>query len=109
MAGALNKQGRLLYFYGLGSGMLSMPSIARTERSPALPRLTGITLASNNNNHEEYKFEVTLLSQYQEDFSSYTLKQFMDDYTKEEHRIKQMQRKFTLIKAKVLLAAWLAS
>ncbi|CAJ1329784.1 unnamed protein product, partial [Effrenium voratum] len=90
MAGALNKQGRLLYFYGLG-----------------------ITLASNNNNHEEYKFEVTLLSQYQEDFSSYTLKQFMDDYTKvltqgdlcpeEEHRIKQMQRKFTLIKAKVLL------
>jgi hypothetical protein len=25
---------------------------------------------------------VTLLSQYQEDFSSYTLKQFMDDYTK---------------------------
>ena len=26
--------------------------------------------------------KVTLLSQYQEDFSSYTLKQFMDDYTK---------------------------
>ena len=27
-------------------------------------------------------WQVTLLSQYQEDFSSYTLKQFMDDYTK---------------------------
>ena len=26
--------------------------------------------------------QVTLLSQYQEDFSSYTLKQFLDDYTK---------------------------
>eukprot|EP00438_Fugacium_kawagutii_P029433 Skav210015 [mRNA] locus=scaffold1212:76068:77842:- [translate_table: standard] len=29
--------------------------------------------------------QVTLLSQYQEDFSSYTLKQFMDDYTKARH------------------------
>ena len=27
-----------------------------------------------------YKFEATLLSQYQEDFSSYTLKQFIRDY-----------------------------
>lgn len=33
-------QGRLLYFYGLG-----------------------ITLASNNDDHEEFKFEATLLSQ----------------------------------------------
>ncbi|CAE7854271.1 DSPTP1 [Symbiodinium microadriaticum] len=94
MAGALNKQGRLLYFYGLG-----------------------ITLASNNNNHNEYKFEVTLLSQYQEDFSAYTLKMFMEDYTKvlasgdlspEEHwRIKDMQSKFSLIKVKVLLVSLL--
>ena len=58
MAGALNTTGRLLYFYGLG-----------------------IALSSNNNNHDEYKFEATLLSQFQEDFSSYTLKRFMDDYT----------------------------
>ncbi|CAK9061599.1 Dual specificity protein phosphatase 1 [Durusdinium trenchii] len=94
MAGALNKQGRLLYFYGLG-----------------------IALASNNNNHDEYKFEVTLLSQYQEDFSSYTLKQFLDDYTKafaqavgfavEHWRIKDMQSKFSLIKVKVLLVSLL--
>lgn len=94
MAGALNKQGRLLDFYGLG-----------------------IALASNNNNHDEYKFEVTLLSQYQEDFSSYTLKQFMDDYTKvlahgnlspQEHwRIKDLQSKFSLIKVKVLLVSLL--
>ena len=59
MAGALNRQGRLLYFYGLG-----------------------ITLASNNDIDGEYKFEVTLLSQFQEDFSAYTLKSFMDDYIK---------------------------
>ena len=58
-----------------------------------------------------------MLSQYQEDFSSYTLKQFMDDYTQvlnegdltpaEEWRIKEMQSKFTLIKVKVLLVSLL--
>ena len=47
MAGALNNQGRLLYFYGLG-----------------------VALASNNSNHDEFRFEATLLSQFQEDFSS---------------------------------------
>ena len=58
-----------------------------------------------------------MLSQYQEDFSSYTLKQFMDDYTQvlgsgdlgpeEQWRIKEMQSKFTLIKVKVLLVSLL--
>eukprot|EP00928_Gymnodinium_smaydae_P039020 TRINITY_DN26760_c1_g2_i1.p1 TRINITY_DN26760_c1_g2~~TRINITY_DN26760_c1_g2_i1.p1 ORF type:complete len:768 (+),score=106.40 TRINITY_DN26760_c1_g2_i1:142-2445(+) len=94
MAGALNKQGRLLYFYGLG-----------------------ISLASNSNNHDEYKFEITLLSQYQEDFSSYTLKSFMDDYTTsidrsciesiEHKRLQKLQSQFTLIKVKVLLVSLL--
>ena len=37
MAAALNTTGRLLYFYGLG-----------------------IALSSNNNNHDEYKFEAYL-------------------------------------------------
>ena len=51
-------QGRLLYFYGLG-----------------------LALSSNNDDHDEFKFEATLLSLYQEDFSAYTMKKFMDDYT----------------------------
>ena len=41
---------------------------------PLLPRPRLLTLC-------RYKFEATLLSQFQEDFSSYTLKRFMDDYT----------------------------
>ena len=43
MAGALNRTGRILYFYGLG-----------------------IALAANNANHEEFKFEAVLLSQFQQ-------------------------------------------
>ena len=52
MAGALNKQGRLLYFYGLGR--------APTDRGLGTFEIAvwqGIALASNNNNHDEYKFE----------------------------------------------------
>eukprot|EP00930_Biecheleria_cincta_P047550 TRINITY_DN32985_c0_g1_i1.p1 TRINITY_DN32985_c0_g1~~TRINITY_DN32985_c0_g1_i1.p1 ORF type:complete len:779 (-),score=133.68 TRINITY_DN32985_c0_g1_i1:288-2624(-) len=90
MAGALNKNGRLLYFYGLG-----------------------IALASNNNNHDEYKFEACLLSHYQEEFSSYTLKRFMNDYTavldpgNPDAEIAKLQKDFTLIKVKVLLVSLL--
>ena len=56
MAGALNKQGRLLYFYGLGgvSGDRGA-STCGTRLSRKFQR--GIALASNNNNHDEYKFE----------------------------------------------------
>ena len=58
MAGALNKQGRLLYFYGLGR----VPSMKGTwGRGPGGGEIlgdSGIALASNNNNHDEYKFEV---------------------------------------------------
>lgn len=94
MAGALNRQGRLLYFYGLG-----------------------IALACNNAQRDEYKFEATLLSQFQEDFSSYTLKAFTDDYTAvtarwlpsriEKERVEALQERFTLIKVKVLLVSLL--
>ena len=94
MAGALNKQGRLLYFYGLG-----------------------IALASNNSEHEEYKFEATLLSQYQEDFSAYTMKRFLEDYMTdlartdleagERRRIASLQAQFSLIKVKILLVSLL--
>ena len=57
-----------------------------------------------------------LLSQYQEDFSAYTLKRFMDDYTSTERmrserppaerlRVETLQREFSLIKVKVLLVS----
>ena len=92
MAGALNGHGRLLYFYGLG-----------------------ICLAANNDDHSEFRFEATILSQFQQDFSSYTLKSFMDDYTAvpacapsdERARIESMQANFCLIKVKVLLCSLL--
>ena len=110
MAGALNQQGRLLFFHGLG-----------------------VCLASNNEDQDEYKFEATLISQYLEDFSSYTLKRrramprpscsravtarwrgrrFMDDFVlgerqraalshDERQRIEVLQHEFSLIKVKV--------
>lgn len=94
MAGALNKHGRLLYFYGLG-----------------------IALASNSDKREEYKFETVLLSRYQEEFSTYTLKQFMDDYTTDtsgddatsarSSEIRKLQQEFSLITVKVLLVSLL--
>ena len=66
MAGALNKQGRLLYFYGLGavSGDRGASTCGTPWKNKRLPFPSwdgncprGIALASNNNNHDEYKFE----------------------------------------------------
>ena len=82
MAGALNKQGRLLYFYGLGGGSGDgargflwastwghvVPSWKKTLFSQLSWDIfqrkfqRGIALASNNNNHDEYKFEVRKMS-----------------------------------------------
>jgi len=94
LAGALNRHGRLLYFYGLG-----------------------IALASNIEDHDVYHFEITLLSQYQSDFSSYTLKKFMDEYTalvpeageagSESERTRTLQDQFTILKVKILLVSLL--
>merc|ERR1719506_1508543 len=94
LANSLNKHGRVLYFYGLG-----------------------IALSSNSKNHEEYKFESVLFSRYQEEFSSYTMKKFMDDYTTVTDRlqdveartaIQKMQADFCLIKVKELLVSLLS-
>jgi len=91
MAGALNQQGRLLHFYGLG-----------------------IAVSSNNDDHNEFKFEMTLLSQFQEEFSTYTLKRFLEDYIakaaqvsgeEEGKRVIALQREFSLIKVKRLLVS----
>ena len=91
-ANLLNSDGRVLYFYGLG-----------------------VALSSNAANQQEYKFEATLLARYEEEFSTYTMRKFMEDYiaipdsasaeTREE--IKQLQSNFTLISVKVLLVSLL--
>lgn len=93
LANSLNKHGRVLYFYGLG-----------------------VALSSNSRNQEEYKFESVLLSRYQEEFSSYTMKKFMDDYTTVSDQlplearaaIQKMQADFSLIKVKELLVSLLS-
>ena len=93
MAGALNAHGRLLYFYGVG-----------------------VCVASDYNDHEQFKFEACILSQYLEDFSSYTLKMFITDYhtlvhnrlpAEERLRLSKLQGRFSLIKVKVLLLSLL--
>ena len=53
----LNSDGRVLYFYGLG-----------------------VALSSNAYHPTEYKFEATILARYEEEFSTYTMKRFMEDY-----------------------------
>lgn len=94
LANSLNKHGRVLYFYGLG-----------------------LALSCNSRNHEEYKFEAVLLSRHQEEFSSYTMKNFMADYIKPPLRaplevqaaVKKMQADFSLIKVKELLVSLLSA
>ena len=92
MASVLNSDGRVVEFYGLGVG-----------------------LAANSSNEHEFKFEAMLLSKYEEDFSTYTMKKFMRDYLlpldraspDERANIEQMQAKFSLISVKVLLVSLL--
>lgn len=93
LANRLNKQGRILYFYGLG-----------------------VALSSNSKNHHQYKFELALLSKYQEEFSSYTMKKFMSDYTtvladappEARADVQKLQADFSLIKVKELLVSLLS-
>ncbi|CAK0834598.1 unnamed protein product [Prorocentrum cordatum] len=94
LANSLNKHGRVLYFYGLG-----------------------VALSSNSRNHEEYKFEAVLLSRHQEEFSSYTMKKFMADYTTPPHCVpvevqgaaQKMHADFSLMKVKELLVSLLSA
>ena len=89
----LNSDGRVLSFYGLGVG-----------------------LAANAHNENEYKFEISLLAEYEEEFSTYTMRSFMEDYVavlqrvdKPEKRagIQSLQANFSLISVKVLLCSLL--
>ncbi|KAL3767244.1 hypothetical protein ACHAW5_005255, partial [Stephanodiscus triporus] len=93
LANLLNSDKRVLYFYGLGLG-----------------------LSTNAYNQNEYKFELMLLSKYDEHFSSYTMRCFMEEYitiisslTDEDQRmsIQRMQSEFTITSVKVLLVSLL--
>ena len=59
----------------------------------------------------EYKFEATILARYEEEFSTYTMKQFMQDYTSKtktnDDEEKDWRKEFNLISLKVLLVSLL--
>ena len=84
---------RVLYFYGLGLG-----------------------LSTNTYNENQYKFELMLLAKYEEDFSTYTLRCFLEEYiamqssitSKEKlQSIKKLQSGFTITSVKVFLVSLL--
>ena len=91
-ANSLNSDGRVLYFYGLGVG-----------------------LAANAYNPKEYKFEASLLARYEEEFSTYTMRKFMEDYLcqpgraspDEQAEIELLQANFSIFSVKVLLVSLL--
>ncbi len=93
LANLLNSDRRILYFYGLGIG-----------------------LSTNACNQHEYKFELMLLSKYDENFASYTMRVFMEEYltrpssvVDENVRIsiERMQSEFSITSVKVLLVSLL--
>jgi len=90
----LNSDGRVLYFYGLG-----------------------VALSSNAYQPTEYKFEAAILARYEEEFSTYTMKRFMQDYISRETLPPAREKEtatgvdwredFSLISVKVLLVSLL--
>ena len=93
LANLLNSDKRVLYFYGLGLG-----------------------LSTNAYNENEFKFELMLLAKYDEHFSSYTMRCFMEEYmtrlgsvTNEDQMlsIQRMQSQFSITSVKVLLVCLL--
>ena len=92
LASSLNSDGRVVEFYGLGVG-----------------------LSSNSCNEHEFKFEAMLLARYEEAFSTYTMKRFMEDFLMpierappdERQAILNLQKNFSLISVKVLLVSLL--
>jgi len=93
LANLLNSDKRVLYFYGLGLG-----------------------LSMNAYNQNQFKFELMLLAKYEEDFSTYTMKCFMEEYmavqssvTNETQllSIHKMHSGFSITSVKVLLVSLL--
>mmetsp|Transcript_36420 Transcript_36420/g.78634 ORF Transcript_36420/g.78634 Transcript_36420/m.78634 type:complete len:907 (+) Transcript_36420:20-2740(+) len=93
LANLLNSDKRVLYFYGLGLG-----------------------LSTNAYNENEYKFELMLLAKYCPNFSTYTMRVFMEEYmtvlgrvTDEAQRLSlhKMQSQFSITSVKVFLVSLL--
>lgn len=93
LANLLNSDKRVLYFYGLGLG-----------------------LSTNAYNQNEYKFELMLLAKYEEDFATYTMRCFMEEYLtvpmsvineQQKDSITRMQSQFSITAVKVLLVSLL--
>ena len=93
LANLLNSDKRVLYFYGLGLG-----------------------LSTNAYNTNEYKFELMLLAKYEVEFSTYTMREFMEEYVaipgsfesdEKRHAIQKLQSGFTITSVKVLLVSLL--
>lgn len=82
-ANKMNADKRILYFHGLGVG-----------------------ISTNAYNANEYKFELMLLSKYEENFSTYTMRRFLDEYTKSDVSSK-MQEDFSITGVKILLVSLL--
>ncbi|CAJ1946612.1 unnamed protein product [Cylindrotheca closterium] len=86
-ANRLNKDGRVLRFYGLG-----------------------VALSANADKPSQYKFEVAILSRYEEEFSTYTMRKFLEDYSSNRvtcPKVIKWRKKFSLISVKVLLVSLL--
>jgi len=86
-ANSLNKDGRVVRFYGLG-----------------------VALSANADRPGQYKYEVAILSRYEEEFSSYTMRKFMEDYCSNrvtDPKVIKWRKKFSLISVKVLLVSLL--
>ncbi|KAL3934898.1 MAG: hypothetical protein SGBAC_009478 [Bacillariaceae sp.] len=86
-ASSLNKDGRVVRFYGLG-----------------------VALSANADKPSQYKFEVAILSRYEEEFSTYTMRKFMEDYSSDritDPKVIKWRKKFSLINVKVLLVSLL--
>ena len=67
-------------------------------------------------NPNQFKFELMLLAEYEESFSTYTFKQFLEDYmmtqscVQDEHQrivIEKLQSNFSVTSVKVLLVSLL--
>lgn len=103
-ANSLNP-GRVLYFYGLGVAM-SAQIPDDDDQKAAEP------------NKYEYKWEAILLARYEEQFSTYTMRRFMEDYMacaanvrpedpKRADEICKLQENFSLLSVKILLVSLL--
>ena len=101
LANSLNP-GRVLYFYGLGVCMSANMTSEQAVESHKL----------------EYRWEAILLARYEAEFSTYTMKRFMEDYIAvadqvretdpaRAHEIERLQQSFSLVSVKILLVSLL--